>query len=97
MKVVWAAAALADLDRVLKDSQRRFPLATAALVRRVQELTVRLERWPQSGRAVGGAADVRMATLRRYPFVIFYRVQSDRVLILHLRHTSRGPWQSPLA
>jgi hypothetical protein len=39
---------------------------------------------------------VRVTFLRRYPFAIFYRIRTDRVLILHLRHSARRPWRRGL-
>jgi plasmid stabilization system protein ParE len=40
--------------------------------------------------------DVRASTLRRFPYVVYYRVETARVLILAVQHGRRDPrrWQS---
>jgi hypothetical protein len=35
---------------------------------------------------------MRVVSLVRYPFSIFYRVIDDTIRILHIRHTARRPW-----
>jgi plasmid stabilization system protein ParE len=37
---------------------------------------------------------VRVVPLIRYPYKIFYRIADDTVRILHIRHTSRRPWEN---
>jgi plasmid stabilization system protein ParE len=34
-------------------------------------------------------ADVRMLSLVRYPYLIFYRVKADEIEVLHIRHGAR--------
>ena len=39
---------------------------------------------------------VRVKIVRRYRYKIFYRIVDDRTVeILHVRHTSRRPWEVP--
>ena len=40
--------------------------------------------------------DIREAPVAEFPFVVFYRVRSQRVRVLSIFHTSRDPgiWQS---
>ena len=40
-----------------------------------------------------GKAGVRVLTVTPYPYLIFYTVRDDEVLILHIRHGARRPWQ----
>jgi plasmid stabilization system protein ParE len=35
---------------------------------------------------------VRVATLGRYPYKIFYRAQGEVIEILHIHHAAREPW-----
>jgi plasmid stabilization system protein ParE len=30
--------------------------------------------------------------LGRYPYIVYYRVQNDEVVIVHIRHGARKPW-----
>jgi hypothetical protein len=40
-----------------------------------------------------GGSDIRVVALTRHPYRIFYRVARDAIQILHIRHTSRAPWE----
>jgi len=39
---------------------------------------------------------VRVIPLVRYPYMIFYQVMDEWIEVLHVRHTSRGPWKGAL-
>ena len=63
----------------------------------VTQLSIVLDRigvLPESCAAVW--QDVRSCRLRRFPFVVYYRVLVDRVEVLAVLHGSRNPaiWQS---
>ena len=38
---------------------------------------------------------VRRMPVGRYPLLIFYTVENEEVVILHVRHTAREPWSIP--
>ena len=48
-----------------------------------------LERFPYSGRATD-FAEIRILPVVRYPYLIYYTVASSEVVIVHVRHSSRG-------
>lgn len=48
-----------------------------------------MARWPESAREVEGRASVRVIPLIRYPYRIFYRVNGERVEILHVHYAGR--------
>ncbi len=57
------------------------------------EVIARIEAYPRSGRPVSGRAGLRLVSVRRYPYLIFYEIpEPGTVRILHIRHTSRRPW-----
>lgn len=47
---------------------------------------------PSCGRATD-LVGTRSIPVRGYPYRLFYRIRGDRVVILHIRHTSRRPWR----
>jgi plasmid stabilization system protein ParE len=63
-------------------------VAAAEVVARIEEVARRLARFPQMGRAKYKPG-VRMIPVRRYPFLIFYTVQTEEVLIVSVRHAAR--------
>jgi toxin ParE1/3/4 len=92
MKVVWTAGALADLEDVLGYTRQRFPESVTPLEERVHGVIERLSQMPFSSTRLDERPGVRVATLVRYPYRIFYRVADDYIEILHIRHAARKMW-----
>jgi plasmid stabilization system protein ParE len=73
--------------------QQRPGLGTDFLVQ-LDSVLARLQVLPEAHQVV--YQDVRRALVRRFPYGVFYRVQTDRVEVIAVQHTSRDPgrWQS---
>ncbi len=94
MKVEYSKRAVADLRKISADSRRAFGDRVAeALESRIRAVVDRISREPLGAPEVEQRPGMRVAPLIRYPFKVFYRVLDDRVRIVHVRHTSRRPWQ----
>lgn len=54
-----------------------------------------IERYPEMFSRVHG--EVRRAIVSRFPYAVFYRVESKRVVVLTVLHTARDPklWPQP--
>ena len=54
-----------------------------------------MERYPEMFAQVHG--DVRRALVARFPYAVFYRIESKRVVVLTVLHTARDPklWPQP--
>jgi plasmid stabilization system protein ParE len=93
MRVVYSPRASRDLEQI-GAYYRTVADATIAtdIAERIEYVIIRLGRQPLSAPRVVGRPDVRVALVLRYPYKIFYRVRSDNVEILHIRHTARRPW-----
>ncbi len=59
----------------------------------LDQIVVRIEAMPQMYAVV--FRDVRRGKLQRFPYVIYYRVLSDRIEVVAVLHGSRDPrlWQ----
>jgi plasmid stabilization system protein ParE len=90
MKVVFTAAALADLEDIIAYTKQNFPQSAAPLQRRLHDVILRIEMWPDSGRKVVQRPGVHVVPLIRYPFRIFYILSGDQIHILHIRHAARA-------
>ena len=93
MRVEYSKRALADLRQIAAYYARSGNSAIAdRIAERIQEIIARIAVSPLSGRAVVGRPGVRVALLPSYRYKIFYRVAGDAVRIVHIRHTSRRPY-----
>ena len=95
MKVEYSNRALADLRKLSAGSQATFGhRVAAALETRIRAIVEQIRQAPESAPRVEQRPGVRVVPLIRYPYKIFYRILDDTVRILHIRHTSRRPWEN---
>jgi plasmid stabilization system protein ParE len=92
MKVVYTEEALRDLDAIADWLIVHYPAVAPIVERRIRHVVAHIARWPESSRRSSGRPDVRVVSLGRYPYKIFYRVADDTVEILHIHHAARQPW-----
>jgi toxin ParE1/3/4 len=92
MKVVYTDEALRDLDAIADWLIAHYPAVAPIVERRIRVVVAQIARWPESSRRSAGRSDVRVVSLGRYPYKIFYRITDDRIEILHIHHAARRPW-----
>jgi toxin ParE1/3/4 len=88
MRVHYTEAALAELGNIFSYITQHNRVAAAQVVARIEDAAARLARFPQMG-TPKYKPGVRMIPLRRYPFLIFYTVEADEILILSVRHAAQ--------
>jgi toxin ParE1/3/4 len=88
-EVVWTDPALADLDAIADYVALDNPRAAAEVVRRVFEHVERLHVYPLLGPVVPELPLGRYRHLVEAPCRVFYRVDGDRVIILHVLRAER--------
>jgi toxin ParE1/3/4 len=88
MNVVYAPRALRDLTAIATYLTERNPAGAANVLAAIKSSIDTLSFFPQIGRLVDDAGHRRVPVVR-YPYVIFYRIDGDDILVLHIRHTSR--------
>jgi toxin ParE1/3/4 len=92
MKLVYSQRALADLDRIAAYyATYASPAIAESIELRLSNVIDRIFQAPESAPRLSQRSQVRVVTVVRYPFRIFYRVRNDAIDILHIRHTSRRP------
>ena len=90
MKVRWSETALTEIEDIFSYIFERNRSAAAAVVERIEGLTKLLEEFPFAGH-VTDEPDVRVLSVVRYPFLIFYAIDetAEEIVILHVRHAAR--------
>ncbi|MGA9264990.1 MAG: type II toxin-antitoxin system RelE/ParE family toxin [Rhodomicrobium sp.] len=87
ISVIWAKAALSDLQNIRRYIADFNPHAAHTMALRILEAGDSLARFPYRGRAVPNT-NLRETTLA-YPYIVRYRVERERVVILRVRHGAR--------
>jgi toxin ParE1/3/4 len=90
MNVVYAPRALRDLTDIGAYLVKHNPGGAANVLGAIKSSIDTLGFFPQIGRLVDDAGHRRVPVLR-YPYLIFYRIAGEDLLILHVRHSSRRP------
>ncbi len=93
MKVEYSKRAVSDIRQIAAYYARSGNSAVAErIATRIQEVAAQIARSPLSGRSVVSRPGVRVVLLVNYRYKIFYRVAGDTIRIIHIRHTSRRPY-----
>jgi plasmid stabilization system protein ParE len=66
-----------------------FPTAAEPFRRHLRMIEARIGRWPESAPRVADRPGVRVVTMTRYPYKVFYLVTAEAVTILHIHHAAR--------
>ncbi len=88
VEIVWSPLARARLREIRAYVAQDKPDAAAKLATRIVSLVEALREHPYLGRA-GSEPGVRELVVGGTPYLIFYRVQGDRVTINTIWHASQ--------
>jgi len=84
--IVWTEEAIDHLEAIVTYVSVYDPAAAERLGRKLIELADSLMEFPERGRNAGYGKR-EMATVR--PYILRYRVEEERVIILRIRHGAR--------
>lgn len=90
MRLTYSRRALSQIEQISAYIARDNPTAAAAVLARIESLGALVSRYPSIGRPTD-VADIRVISVRPYPYVLFYKALPDRneVRILRVTHTAR--------
>jgi plasmid stabilization system protein ParE len=91
MRLRYSPRAAGDLAAIGDYLRERSPSGARAVEAKIKSTLNLLAACPQSGRTLEQRRDVRVMPLVRYPFLVFYTVMKDEIVILHIRHAARAP------
>ena len=94
MAVVWLEGAVDDLKEIVDYIAARNPAASARVAAALHDAAAHLDSHPRMGRR-GRLAGTRELVVARFPFVIVYRIERDRVEVLRVIH-GRRDWHTAL-
>lgn len=94
MKVRFTRPALADLEATLEYLQTRSPQGAGRVRRRIDILVELLSTRPFLGTLTADPT-IRRLTTRPYPYLVFYEVTGEEIIIHAVRHGARDPASMP--
>ena len=90
MKARYSKRAIHDLISIADYMRDRNPQALLAIEQRIRSAIRQLELFPFIGRTTDDP-DIRVLPIVHYPYLVFYEVLEDEVIIHHIRHGRRAP------
>ena len=93
MKVRYTETALVEIDEIFAYIAERNRNAATAVADRIKRTITNFAEFPLMAQAADEPG-ARMMPVGRYPFLVFYTVNNDELVILHVRHGARlRPWE----
>lgn len=89
MNVRFTETAYSDLREIHAYIAQENPRAANSVVERIEAASRQIGMFPEIGPRKYRAA--RMFPVGRFPYLIFYAIEGDEVVILTIRHSSRRP------
>ena len=90
MRLRYTRPALADLDAILDYTTRHSPQGAVRVHSRIQAIIELLLSHPYIGATTNDPA-IRRVNISPYPYLIFYEIADDQVIIHAIRHSARDP------
>ena len=94
MKLRYTLRAAAELDEVLAYIKARSPQGARRVQARIRVIIDLLLRHPHAGQLTSKGRLRRMVA-SPYPYLIFYQVTDDEIVIHGVRHDARRPSSMP--
>ena len=94
MKLRYTLPALADLSSILDHIAAASPQGAQRVQRRIQHVVGLLLTHPSIGIRTDDPT-IRRLTTTPYPFLVFYEVTGEEIVIHAVRHAARDPSEMP--
>ena len=91
MKLRYSPRAHRDLAEIADYLTARSPKGALSVERCIRKTIDLITAFPGAGRRLDQRPAVRVMPLGRYPYLVFYTLREDEIVILHVRHGSRKP------
>lgn len=94
MKLRFTRRAVRQIEEIIHAIALESPQGAHRVRERMQTITTLLIEHPHIGQPTD-LAGVRRMLVSPYPYLIFYRVTDDSVIVQRVRHAARNPLDAP--
>lgn len=94
MKLRFTPEALSEFRELLEYTESHSRQGAVNINARIQRILKNLADYPLSG-TMTNVADMRRIAVTPYPYLIFYLVAPDEIVIVGIRHAARDPASMP--
>jgi plasmid stabilization system protein ParE len=91
VKLRYSPRVRRDLAEIADYLTARSPKGALSVERRIRKTIDLITAFPGAGRRLDQRPAVRVMPIGRYPYVVFYTLNADEIVILHVRHGAREP------
>jgi plasmid stabilization system protein ParE len=90
MKVRYTDTAATEVEEILEYIAQHNPSAAVRVNLRIHQTTDLLADFPEIAQMTDEPG-IRRTPVGRYPLLVYYTVEGNEVVILHVRHAAREP------
>jgi plasmid stabilization system protein ParE len=92
MRIEFSETALSDLEEIHDFLAREWPGVGEKFDARLSDIERRILTFPTGAVAVEGRPGVFVVSFVNLPYRLFYTINGEAAVILHIRNTSRATW-----
>jgi toxin ParE1/3/4 len=92
MRVRYTPRAFADREAIFAYLDRRNPRAARDVKAFIKGRILELSQFPKRHHFIK-EFDAHALWLGRYPYIVYYRIRNEEVIVIHIRHAAQRPWQ----
>jgi plasmid stabilization system protein ParE len=92
MRVRFTRRSQADATAIFNYLDEKSPQGANSVKRAFKKAVELIGDYPHVGRH-SGEQDTRVLPVGRYPYLIYWSIEADEVVIVHVRHAARRSWQ----
>jgi toxin ParE1/3/4 len=91
MKVRFTPRARGDIDQIYRYADQQSSVGARNLLRTIYVAVRFIAEYPEASLQTDNPR-IRVRIVRRYRYKLYYSIDGETIEILHVRHTSRRPW-----
>jgi toxin ParE1/3/4 len=89
VKLLFTLRAIRQIDAIIDHIAAESPKGARRVRERIRTISALLEDHPYMGQLTD-SENIRRLIVTPFPYVIYYRVTADAIIIQRVRHASRG-------